>query len=209
MIPERDWKPSRELLAAYADGEFEGRDDLADLQRRLEQWLSEDAGARAELAEYRRLRQLWLETTPAEPTAAAWDSTLDEVLRARQTPVAPAPTSWPRRLAVTLAVAASLALVFIAWQPGAHTPAPGRTGEVAEDDEVFPVATASEVAILTVEGPDAATLVVGELPLQGPLELAGPGDVTLTSVEPDARDNMIPQFVSTGRPMIWARLETD
>ena len=63
-----DWVPSPELLAAYFDGEFEGRDDLALLRQRLEDWLDRHPGARCELAEYHRLRHLWLETTPPEPT---------------------------------------------------------------------------------------------------------------------------------------------
>jgi hypothetical protein len=81
---------------------------------------------------------------------------------------------------------------------------------VAEDD-VFPVATASEVTILRVEGSDTETLVVGTLPVHGPLELALPGEVSLTSVQPDAHDNMVPRVLLRGpsRPMIWARLDTE
>ena len=44
------------------------------------------------------------------------------------------------------------------------------------------MAHASEVTIIRVEGDDAHTLVVGELPLQGSLELVAPGDVILTLV---------------------------
>jgi hypothetical protein len=66
-----------------------------------------------------------------------------------------------------------------------------------------------EVEILRVEGADTGTLVVGALPVHGPLELADPGEVTVTSIEPDARDQMVPVIRSTGRPMIWARLDSE
>jgi hypothetical protein len=45
--------------------------------------------------------------------------------------------------------------------------------------------------------------------VHGPLELADPGEVTVTSIEPDARDQMVPVIRSTGRPMIWARLDSE
>jgi len=75
----------------------------------------------------------------------------------------------------------------------------------------FSVAAAHEVEILNVDGADTPTLVVGELPVQGPLVLAAPGEVTVTSVQPAARDNMVPEVNVQGprRPMIWARAETD
>jgi hypothetical protein len=78
----------------------------------------------------------------------------------------------------------------------------------ADDVEVFPVATADEIAILHVAGADTHTVIVGELPVLGPLELAGPGEVALTSVQPDVRDNMMPHIRMGGanRPMIWARV---
>jgi hypothetical protein len=78
-----------------------------------------------------------------------------------------------------------------------------------ESYEVLSVATMDEVEILRVEGADTGTLVVGALPVHGPLELADPGEVTVTSIEPDARDQMVPVMRSTGRPMIWARLESE
>ncbi len=85
------------------------------------------------------------------------------------------------------------------------TPAP------VQDIEVFPVATAAEIAILRVEGADTHTLVVGELPVHGPLVLAGPGEVALTSVQPDARDQMMPhiRLDGPGRPLIWAAEATE
>ncbi len=79
------------------------------------------------------------------------------------------------------------------------------------DDSPFPVASESEVVILHVDGADAGTLVVGELPLQGPLELVGPGEVTFSSVQPAQRDNMLPEVYANGpgRPIVWARAENE
>ena len=82
---------------------------------------------------------------------------------------------------------------------------------IAAEEMPFAVARAHEVEILNVEGADTHTLVVGDLPLKGLLELAGLGDVTVNSVQPAARDNMLPDvhLSGPGRPMIWAKLDTD
>jgi hypothetical protein len=65
--------------------------------------------------------------------------------------------------------------------------------------------------VLLVDGADTQTLVVGQLPVQGPLVLAEPGDVERISSQPDALDNMVPTFRLHGphRPMIWARLDEE
>ena len=79
------------------------------------------------------------------------------------------------------------------------------------DDEILPVADASEVTIVRVEGADTHTLVVGELPLQGSLELVAPGDVILTLIRRNAKDNEAGsiRLIEGSSPMIWARLETE
>ena len=116
-----------------------------------------------------------------------------------------------------LATAAGVSLL-LAWGLG-HRVVPDRAQQPpripapAPEDviEVFPVAIASEVSILSVEGADTQTVVVGRLPLLGAMELAGPGDVALTSVQPDRRDNMVPHVRIGGahRPMIWAPVEAE
>lgn len=201
MTPSDDpsWAPSPELLAAYFDGEFEGRDELGPLRRRLEDWLARNPDACAELADYRRLRQLWLETTPPEPAPSAWQTVqahLEANCRHGRVPVATRSSPWPT------AVLTGAACLLFALTAASRL-------KVLMDDSPFPVASEREVVILHVDGADAGTIVVGELPLQGPLELVGPGDVTLTSVQPAQRDNMVPDvFVAgPGRPIIWARAE--
>jgi hypothetical protein len=194
-----DWSPSPELLAAYFDGEFEGRDELAALRQRLEDWLAVNPAGRTELADYRRLRRLWLETTPAGP--AHWRN-VQRRLEQYQGKITWLPgavrakSPWkPSDLLVGVACVLLAVLVFRQFTV------------IPVDDAPFPVASEREVVILQVDGADTATLVVGELPVQGPLELAGPGDVTLTRVEPAERDNMVPEVQIDGPrpPIIWAR----
>lgn len=207
--PTLQWN---EILAAYADGEFEGRDDLTLLKQRVEQWLAENPEARAELTVIRQLKNAWRQTTPPNPAPEVWQpmlAALECMPRAgRRTGV-----SWRRPLGAA-ALAATIALAFLAWWVNhplsAPEPMPAPT-PIAEDAKPFAVAAAHEVEILNVEGADTHTLVVGELPLQGLLELAAPGEVTVDNVQPAARDNMLPEVRvrGPGRPMIWARLDTD
>jgi hypothetical protein len=78
------------------------------------------------------------------------------------------------------------------------------------EPEPFPVATEGEVEIVRVEGEAAEALVVGTPPVEGPLVLAGPGDVSLTSVQPARPDNMMPDVQLDGpTPMIWAPMAGD
>ncbi len=202
--------PSPELLAAYFDGEFEGRDDLAPLRRRLEDWLAGHPAAQTELADYHRLRQLWQETAPPDITLGSWQEVLARVEREAAAGPLPVSSSSGRPWPATALVAAAAGVVLAAFLilPRIHQQPVQKA--LAEDD-IFPVASEREVVILHVEGADTGSVVVGQLPLQGPLELAGPGDVTLTSVQPAARDNMVPQIVAggQGRPIIWARAETE
>jgi hypothetical protein len=208
MTPYDDgtWAPSPELVAAYFDGEFEGRDDLAPLRQRLEDWLAANAEGRVQLGEYRHLHQVWSATTPADPGSAAWQKIQAhlEACLAQPRPLSPpAGRRSLRRAAALLSTAAAgvLLAALLVTNP-AHAP---------EDDSPFPVASEREVVILHVEGADTGTLVVGELPLQGALVLAGPGDMTLTSVQPAKGDNMIPEVnvEGPGRPIIWARAESE
>jgi hypothetical protein len=209
----KDWAPSPELLAAYFDGEFECRDDLARLRARLERWLTEHPEAREELAEYHRLRQLWQETTPADPLPARWDHLLDELASRRlhgSAAVGWRPGwSWTWKAAALAGIAACVALLVNAVVNRAIVP--NDPPALVQDDEPFPVATAEEIVVLRVEGADTGSLVVGQLPLQGPLELIGPNDFTLTSVQPHPRDNMVPhvRVGGTRSPMIWAKLDSD
>ena len=203
-----------EILAAYADGEFEGRDHLALLKQRVEDWLNRHPETQAELAQYRRLKQLWRETTPCEPGPERWRVVLEAL---QNQPTEGHTASWQSGLrwrrvvamAAPLAACVALAVTWLLQPVPAVKPVAPPAAVVEESYEVLSVATMDEVEILRVEGADIGTLVVGALPVQGLLELAGPGEVTVTSMEPDARDQMVPVVRSAGRPMIWARLESE
>lgn len=209
--------PRPELLAAYFDGECEGRDDLALLKARIEDWLAQHPEAKADLAAYRRLLQLWQETAPPEPAAEQWTQMLDNL---KKVPLPKTQTSKPRRripvvrVLATVAAALFAALWWSNWSPEpihvAPTPQLVETTP-KEEIETLEVATISEVAIIRVEGADTQTLVVGELPLQGNLELVREGDVILTNIQPAAGDSMLPEVrLGTGStPFIWARLESE
>jgi hypothetical protein len=207
-----DWRPEPELLAAYFDGELAGRADLDVLARRVQAWLRRHPEAVAELADYRRLDRLWQETAPADPGADTWHQLEARIARAPTVSAArPRRSSAGYWAAALLSTAAGVTLAI--WlgltydgTPKLARPQPIRPAPAADNMDVFPVATADEIAILHVEGADTQTLVVGVLPVQGALELAGPGEVAFTSVQPDLRDNMMPHVRIGGaeRPLIWA-----
>lgn len=206
MKPGTPWRPDPELLAAYIDGEFEGREDLQDLRHRLENWLSEHPEAQLELGEYRLLRSLWNQSTPADPSPGHWRKVLNNIQAGRLVTVPQAPP-WKKRLAPSaLAVACGLVflLVGLQWRtvPTANPP-------VVQIEEILPVAQVEEVVILSVEGRDTGSLVVGQLPVQGALELLEPGEVVVTSLQPDTQDQMIPdvRVIANQRPLIWARAD--
>jgi hypothetical protein len=204
-----DWNPSPEILVAYFDGELSGRPELDQLRCRVAQYLRQHPEAHAILDDYRRLTELWQHTRPIDPGPRCWEemeSHLDKV----------APALPPRLLhrGWLGAIAAAAAIAVAVWlgiqhnqRPRDVTPAPPVVTQVVpEEIEVLQVATAAEVTILRVEGDDTPTLIVGELPLRGLMELLGPGEIALTTVRPDARDQMMPHIRVDGphRPMIWA-----
>lgn len=193
MTDPPDWTPDPQLVAAYLDGELTDRPDL---RARVAAWL---AAHPDEAESHRRLVQLWRETAPAEPSAAAWQRTLDGIRRQRPVP------ARRTRLALLGAAAAACVAALLLW---ASWPSPTLVPPAVE---VFPVAAAGEVTILRIQGDDIGTLVVGTLPVEGPLELAVPGEVLVMSVQPDADDQMMPRVRVRGphRPMVYAKLDEE
>src|SRR5688572_28996877 len=88
--------PDPELLAAYVDGEFEGRDGVDDLRRRVESWLETDPAAREIVGDYRRLRKAWSVTSPQEPGRDVWQRLLARVRKESQ-PARNDPSHKPHR----------------------------------------------------------------------------------------------------------------
>jgi hypothetical protein len=200
------------LFAAYADGELEGSPDLDALKTEVACWLAAHPEAAAELAAQHQLRRLCQAAALPEPAEETWQG----VLAGIETRLLQRPHRLPLGRVLTWGaggVAAAVAAVWLALallpRPAGNPPGPDATMAKASE-EPFPVATEEEVEILSVQGDDTGTLVVGQLPVTGPLVLAQPGDVTLHSVRP-AADNMVPdvQLQGTGAPMIWSPMGTD
>lgn len=233
-VPYDNWKPSPELLAAYFDGECEGRDDLSALKQRIEDWIAAHPEAQEALAAHRRLLQIWHETTPPEPPPEKWGPILARLEASVPARGESAAAARPRRrraaiISVAAAAVAGMA-VFLGWQairPAGEAEVQGLVKSIEEstalavalkaakvpdaEEEILPVALASEVTIVRVEGADMHTLVVGELPFSGLMELVAPGEVVLTQTGSDWRDSDINpvRLVGGSSPMIWARLESE
>jgi hypothetical protein len=214
--------PTPEQLAAYADGELDGRPEGEPLRRHIEAWLARHPEAADDLQAQRRLRRLCQATTPAEPSEAAWNHVL---ARLEQLPPAPARGALGRpgyglRFAAwaVAALAATAAAVWLAlalfgpWGgPELARRAPRgperREGPLKAprplpaEVEPFAVATGDEVEVLSIKGADTSTLVVGELPLSGPMVLVQAGEVEVQRLEREVR------MGSTGPPMVWMPLE--
>jgi len=212
---ENTWKPDPELLAAYFDGELEGRNDVADMRERIERWLETNPAAAEQWDEHLRLQKLWLDTTPAEPSDTAWKETLERIDNARHQPIA---ATSPRRpwLAAGV-VAASIVLVvgllfgglrsYLTNQPNPDPVANNPPIPLPVDDafEVLAVATADEVIILRIEGDDTDAVIVGTMPVTGPLELASSGEVCISCKCPRVNVRQDPPH----RPMVWARASAE
>jgi len=193
-------RPNPEWLAAYLDGELDQK-----AREKVEEWLAEDPAARADLEGQRRLLKQWQETAPPEPAPAAWSRVLSNLEKAPQQLPKPwrlwTSPGWVAGILALTAASVWLALSLI------NTPDVIPDGDNVQEVTPFAVATAEEIEIMSVEGADHPALAVGEMPVRGPLELLAPGEMTVTSVQPDARDNMtpaVPQGADT--PMFWAPL---
>jgi len=195
-----NWKPSPELLAAFADGELDGRDDAVELRARVEAWLDANPQAQSELAGNQRLKSLLDRTAPPSPTSETWRGILDRI---ENRPIVPSARRAPSAMWIFGAAAGAACLLWVILLAGSFVK------PSATPIEVFVVATDADVEIVHVEGDAIDGLVVGRLPLHGVLELADPGEVTVMSVTPARRDNMMPTVHIEGprRPMIWAKLE--
>jgi anti-sigma factor RsiW len=183
--------PTPELLAAYADGEFEGREDLQPLRRELEAWIADRPEVQMELAELRRLRRLVVETPPPEPSDAHWTRCLDAIAKADKTVSRPADPA-AKILGTIASLAAVVMLFFVAPQFS-----PRRT-------EVWATAGPKDVEIVQGEADDWVQ-VAWQVP-HNPLPLAESGDVVF--VEPEMPRRVVYRE-GVGRPMIWALAEEE
>ncbi len=202
-----DWQPDPQLLAAYFDGELNGRADVADMRVRIEAWLEAHPEAAEDWAD---LKKLLRDTMPTEPSEAAWQETLERIEARRPVVVPRSRRPWLAAAVIAASIAMLCATLVGAWRAGligstdrplAVTPQPKAPD--ADDFEVLQVASADEITILRIEGTDTAAVVVGLMPADGALELAAPGEVCISCKCPRIQYRHDPP----DRPMVWARAD--
>jgi hypothetical protein len=188
-----------EWLAAYADGEMDRNAVLAPLKQQVEQWLAEHPQGLADIEEQRRLHDLMEQTAPPAPGAAVWAAAQARLEGAPRELARRRAGAWRRLASIVAVVAAGLWLASLPTAPNPSRELP------AEDDAPFSVATADEIVILSIEGDAIDTLVVGEAPVHGALELLQAGEMKIMHVEPDVpRNARIDVPEAPAIPMIWA-----
>jgi hypothetical protein len=253
-----DWAPSHELLAAYADGEFDHRPHLRDRKRQIEAWLAQHPEA-GELEAQMELSRLWKVTTPSEPSPATWAKVW---ARVEQSPQRLKSKRWPTALwlagIAAMGAAAAVLIVLLQGTPAEpdtpppenqlplpmakHHDAPPRRLAVDEMDnqrvaargeaprrpggdgqfvstpsqpghrpeetvEVLEIATSDEVDILHIAGADIGSLVVGRLPLAGPMVLLTQEEV---DVRPPVNGSARTEIRVVGSsPMVWTPLPNE
>jgi hypothetical protein len=173
--------PSREELAAYADGELRGA-----ARARVQAWVVAHPEAAAEVESLRRLDRLCRAAAPAEPSEATWAGLLDRIEREaahRRRPARP----WLPRLARLMVPLAGAAAVLLALWSYPVAPRSGNPDYV----EPFPVASSDEVEIISLADADQPMVVVGKSPLSEPIVLGRPDDMSDLDIKPDV-DGMVP-----------------
>jgi anti-sigma factor RsiW len=205
----RSWQ---QLLAAYADGELD-----AATRERVRNWLDEHPPAHARIEEQWSLsagnRPFWEMIAPPEPDAATWARVWNRI-EAGLEPPTPAPRRrlrgpwWRRGLAVALLAlpgAAAAAAAVVACLPSPPAPVASAPADDFGADDVFQVAAAGDVEILSIRDADVPQLVVGEPPFNSAMTLAGARDFQLKAMRP-ASDGMVPEVNMGGSdaPLIHA-----
>jgi hypothetical protein len=141
-----------EMLAAYADGEL-----TPDECRRVEAWLAAHPEARADAEDQRRLARLFDEAAPPPPSDERWAEAMARVCDRLAVPP-PAPSRRRRRAAVAILAVAAALLGGLLLKP-------------RQDEEMWSVVSPDDVEILSMDDRDRGALVVGEPPVNEPMEL--------------------------------------
>jgi len=209
----QDWThpnqgPTPEQLAAYADGELE-----PSVRDWIEAWLADHPEASAEIEVQHQLMQLWQATLPPDLAPSDWEKPLariDQTLSA--TVSTPAPSPSRRRLFPWVggltAAAALLGVVFLGrtWWSTQPVVVPRAGPSQAAREEPYPVADSEEFTIISMPPRDEAGLVVGQLPVRGPLEMATMDDIEVVAMEPDHPEGLLPSLAEGDLPMLVAPL---
>jgi len=231
------WTPSPELLAAYADGELDDRPYLAHRRQQIEAWLAQHPEAAAVLDANAELSRLWTATTPVEPPPPAWAAVWTRIEQAPKRVKSKRWSAALWLAGVAAFGAAAAVLFVVLREPSGGTvpegtspqaqakplpkldqPPDGAGGKVsnnaavperlpAEEPEVLQVATSDEVEILRIAGADIDTLVVGRLPVVGPIILLTSQEV---EVRPPINDQARTEVRIVGSyPMVWTPVPND
>jgi anti-sigma factor RsiW len=176
-------RPTPQQFAAYVDGELGPADRAV-----VDAWLGGHPEARDDVGGQRRLLRQWHAAAPPGPDEAAWAGSLARVEagleRAARQRAASRPLAVVGRLGVAVGAAAAVMVLALGLGrlvvPG-PVPAP------------LPVATTDDVEILSIEGGDVGALVVGKLPVQGPLNLASADDVKVDKTGSDVQVSKTPE----------------
>lgn len=213
--PDPAWTPDPQLLAAYFDGELEGRDDVADMRARIESWIGDHPEAGDAWMKHHQMQMLWEETTPREPSAAAWERTLEAIDARRRVPMTRPGRGWIVAGMVAASIVAGVGLTFGALRSYWTTPAlpdpivqsPQRLPDTEEEGEDLIVANADEIVVLRIEDADSRGVVVGTFPVSGPMEFADSGEVCISCKCPRVMVRQDPPH----RPMVsgLARADTE
>jgi hypothetical protein len=203
---------SRELLAAYADGELDG-----DARARVERWLTDNPDARGELNAQRALSPantgLWERAEPPQPPEGQWVRQLRAIEARLGEPLA-APRGRAGIWAVVGLAAAMGLAASVAWLAFGPAPPPPPTDQFAPAEQVqnlpraplpresalgtprpedplagltvLAVANDDDVVLDRVPEFPAGWLPVGRNPLQGLLSLASEEELLLAELGPSA-----------------------
>lgn len=141
----------------------------------LDAWRTEHPDRESELADLRRLRELYQSMPAPEPNDDAWDTVQARLQDCLGRSHSPRPL-WAILGSIAAALILGLLLARGLWTTRGPAPAQG----VAEP---FPVAESADVTIVSMDARDVSALVVGELPISGDLEFARPEDVRVIRCE--------------------------
>jgi hypothetical protein len=197
-------RPTPGQFAAYLDGELDPAAHAA-----VAAWLATRPADADEIEGQRRLLRLWDAYPPASPAPAAWDAALAR-LHSKTSAESPA---RPRRRALGwwaagIAAAAVAAILLIRAFP----PAPsGPVATVPPPEEPWAVADDGDVRIVSMDfvgfdaDAEARRLVVGRLPIPGPVFLVSQEEVTVLQMASHPREEgRVPHLEEGAVPMIVA-----
>jgi hypothetical protein len=202
----------QQLLAAYADGELDQT-----TRRRLQSWLDAHQSARRELnsqlAFSPRRQQFWNELEPTLPSAAAWAGVWERIELSLELPRAESKIAdrriWRKRkyqVGALAACAAVVAVVAVCLSGRESAPSAVQPAVDESAPEVFEVAAAGDVEILSVRDSDVTSLLVGVPPLCGNMTLVARSDVRFEG-SGSAADVSAPEVQSSGPtdgPLVYA-----